>query len=215
MGRFAGERSPIYRQSVAEATRAQPARHAAVRPARLGLRLSPSSAKLARASRRCAEARVLMQGKVPPGSPPALAADTAQGRLALLRGRPRRGAAPRSTRDARRVRGRKLANGSVVMLHIWRSEAALRQHRADDALARRAAMPSTWRARCRPASLVEPRRAGEPRPCRCPRSGRPRRGAIKAHAAGARTPRATPSARSIRRRDARRRCRLALIGSSS
>src|SRR5205085_10253824 len=75
----------IYRQTIAEATRAH----------RLDTRLFGllgsvsvyvELGDLAHAEAALAEARTLMKDKVPPGSPPALAAETARGRLALLRG---------------------------------------------------------------------------------------------------------------------------------
>ncbi len=122
----------VYRQALAEAVRAN----------RLDMRLfallGSASAycelgDLEHAGQALAEARAAMQGAVPPGSPPALAADAMQGRIALLRGQ---------LDDAQRIftsalaafEARKLSNGSAVMLYIYRSEVALRQQRGEDAL---------------------------------------------------------------------------------
>ena len=122
----------IYRQAMAEAGRANRL------DAKLFALLGSVSAycelgDLERAAEALAQARGLMKGTVPPGSPPVLAADTLQGRLALLRGEldeaERLFAAMLAQYEARKVSG-----GSVVMLHVWRSEVALRQHRLEDAI---------------------------------------------------------------------------------
>ncbi|MEO5845872.1 MAG: serine/threonine-protein kinase [Caldimonas sp.] len=122
----------IYRQAIAEAIRGN----------RLDTRLfgllGSASAycelgDVAHASQALVEARAAMEGAVPPGSPPALAADVVQGRIALLRG---------ELEEAQRIftstlaafEARKLANGSAVMLYLYRTEVALRRHRTDDAL---------------------------------------------------------------------------------
>jgi serine/threonine-protein kinase len=86
-----------------------------------------------RADKSLAEARAAMHGAVPPGSPPALTADAIEGRIALARGR---------LDDAARIFGatiaaheaRKQPSGSLVMLYLHRSEVALRQRRADEAV---------------------------------------------------------------------------------
>ena len=122
----------IYRDSIAEATRANRLE------SRLFGLLGAASAHcelgdLEHAEQALAEARAAMRGTVPPGSPPVLAADGIEGRLALLRGR---------LDEAQRLLGaalaafeaRKVSSGSAVMLHLYRSEVALRQRRSDDAL---------------------------------------------------------------------------------
>jgi serine/threonine protein kinase len=89
---------------------------------------------LERAAKALAEARAMMSGTVPAGSPPALAADTLQGRLALLRGELEE-AERLFTATLADFEARKVSSGSVVMLRIWRSEVALRQTRTEEALA--------------------------------------------------------------------------------
>ena len=131
MGRY-DEALRIYQESIAEATRAN----------RLDTRLFgllgsasayAETGELSRAARALEEARAAMQGKMPPGSLPMLAADTNQGRLALLRGELDE-AQRLFTSTLAAFEARKASNGNVVMLHIWRSEVAVRQHRTDDAL---------------------------------------------------------------------------------
>jgi eukaryotic-like serine/threonine-protein kinase len=122
----------VYRQAMAEAVRGNRL------DTRLFVLLGSASAyceigDLEQAAQALAKARAEMHGAVPPDSPPALAADAMQGRIALLRG---------ELDDAQRMftstltafEARKLSNGSAVMLYIYRSEVALRQHRTDDAL---------------------------------------------------------------------------------
>jgi serine/threonine-protein kinase len=122
----------VYRQTMAEAVRSNRL------DTRLFVLLGSASAycelgDLEQAAQSLAKARAEMRGAVPPDSPPALAADAMQGRIALRRG---------ELDDAERFftstlaafEARKLSNGSAVMLYIYRSEVALRQHRTDDAL---------------------------------------------------------------------------------
>ena len=85
------------------------------------------------ASHALAEARAAMKGLVPAGSPPMLAADTVQGRIALASGRLDDASAIFSSALAGHAAS-KQPNGSIVMLHLYRSETALRSKRIDDAL---------------------------------------------------------------------------------
>jgi tetratricopeptide (TPR) repeat protein len=74
-----------------------------------------------------------MKGLIPAGSPPVLAADGVQGRIALARGQ---------LDDAQEIFSSTLAtyaankqpSGSVVMLYLYRSDVALRQRRTEDAV---------------------------------------------------------------------------------
>lgn len=122
----------IYQQAVADAVRVNRL------DSRLFGLLGSASAycelgDIERAGQALAEARAAMKGAVPPGSPPALAADAVQGRIALARGQ---------LDEAQRIftstlaafEARKQSNGSAVMLYLYRGEVALRQQRLDDAL---------------------------------------------------------------------------------
>ena len=88
---------------------------------------------LDRAAQALADARATMRGAVPAGSPPVLTADAVAARIALARG---------ELDEANRLfsatlaafQARNQSGGSVVMLYLGRSEAALRQGRSDDAL---------------------------------------------------------------------------------
>jgi tetratricopeptide (TPR) repeat protein len=88
---------------------------------------------LDRAAEALADARATMRGAVPAGSPPVLTADAVAARIALARG---------DLDEANRLfsatlaafQARDQSGGSVVMLHLGRSDAALRQGRSDDAL---------------------------------------------------------------------------------
>jgi serine/threonine protein kinase len=85
------------------------------------------------AEKSLADARAAMKGLVPAGSPPVLAADAVEGRIALARGQ---------LDEAQRIfsstltahAANKQPSGSVVMLYLYRSEVALRQRRTEDAL---------------------------------------------------------------------------------
>ena len=164
----------IYRQAMAEAVRANRL------DSKLFALLGSASAycelgDLERAAEALAEARGLMKGTVPPGSPPVLAADTMQGRLALLRGEldeaERLFASMLAQFEARKVSG-----GSVVMLHIWRSEVALRQHRLEDAIGQRAARARHGAQASGRHSVVQPHRPGAAGARECLEPGRPHEG---------------------------------------
>jgi len=85
------------------------------------------------AAQALAEARAAMKGAVPPGSPPALAAEAVAGRIALARGQLDE-AERLFTATLAAFETRKQSNGSAVMLYLYRSEVARRQQRTDDAL---------------------------------------------------------------------------------
>ena len=171
-------------------------------------RRTASSATSSVPPRRSPRRASLMKGTVPPGSPPALAADTMQGRLALLRGELDE-AERLFTVTLAEYEARKLSSGSVVMLlHLaQRSGAAPAPHRRRArrraARARHGAQAPGWH------SMVEPHRPGATGARRC-LEARPvaRRTRVRRSLQRSSTC-ATRSARSIRRRGGRSRCRAA------
>ena len=166
---------------------------------------------LEHAAQALAEARAAMKGTVPPGSPPALAAEVVAGRIALARGQLDE-AERLFTATLAAFEARKQSNGSAVMLYLHRSEVARRQQRTDDALRDAQSALAMARKAAGRHSLLEPDRAGASRRGRC----------IAARLAAARR-RAPPSRRrstifgmrsatSIRRRVSRWRRRPAACG---
>ena len=138
----------IYRQAMAEAVRGN--RLDTKLFALLGLASAYCElGDLERAAKALAEARGLMKGTVPPGSPPVLAADAMQGRLALLAASwTRRSASslPRS-RNSRHGRFRTAASScSTSGAARWRCASTAPMTHSAARSAR-----STWRASCRPA----------------------------------------------------------------
>ena len=131
MGRY-GAALALYDQAVADAAKANRL------DSRLFGLLGAASVHcelgdVGRADQSLADARAAMKGRVPAGSPPVLAADAIEGRIALARGQ---------LDDARRIFSATLAghaankqpSGGVVMLHLYRSDVALVQRRTEDAL---------------------------------------------------------------------------------